>query len=393
MTMMTTSAKSNVTQSQSSHSKPKIGAPEPIAALNRVRILEYAHPFAEREPLVDVRIYCPDVVFSEHICPYLRKTVADKVNQAQASLPSGYKLRAGSAMRTLAMQKHGWDNYHKRLREEHPQWPLSALRRATNKYFAPYDQKAPPGHCTGGAIDVGLLDADGNAMDLTSPTEGWQAAYTWSDLLSPEAKSNRMIMVEAMLGAGFSNCRDEFWHYSYGDSAWAVRVGERECPYGWTYPPVALEANFPNGSASDLHIDFERAANGSVLRASGGFSVPDDAPRTPDGLPFFAAGLFWASSVPVTLHLTLPDANAPAFPIFAGPQRDKPDEWRELEISDRANNVITLVLTPDSDRLYLSNAIPVAPESANQTEAETQTEIHAEDEPGDAESDLAKPDA
>ncbi len=41
-----------------------------------------------------------------------------------------------------------------------------------------------------------------------------------------------MILVEAMLGAGFSNCRDEFWHYSYGDAAWAVRTGAPYCIYG-----------------------------------------------------------------------------------------------------------------------------------------------------------------
>ena len=35
-----------------------------------------------------------------------------------------------------------------------------------------------------------------------------------------------------MLNAGFSNCRDEWWHYSYGDAGWAVRFGLKECFYG-----------------------------------------------------------------------------------------------------------------------------------------------------------------
>jgi D-alanyl-D-alanine dipeptidase len=41
-----------------------------------------------------------------------------------------------------------------------------------------------------------------------------------------------MMLIETMLAVGFSNCRDEYWHFSYGDSGWAVRVGERTCPYG-----------------------------------------------------------------------------------------------------------------------------------------------------------------
>ena len=45
-----------------------------------------------------------------------------------------------------------------------------------------------------------------------------------------------MILVDAMLGAGFSNCRDEWWHYSYGDAGWAVRMGFDECFYGIAEP-------------------------------------------------------------------------------------------------------------------------------------------------------------
>jgi zinc D-Ala-D-Ala dipeptidase len=35
-----------------------------------------------------------------------------------------------------------------------------------------------------------------------------------------------------------SNCRDEYWHWSYGDSAWAVRVGAVEACYGLIEPPA-----------------------------------------------------------------------------------------------------------------------------------------------------------
>ena len=44
----------------------------------------------------------------------------------------------------------------------------------------------------------------------------------------------------AMLGVGFSNCRDEWWHYSYGDAGWAVRTGSSTCPYGLAQLPHEL---------------------------------------------------------------------------------------------------------------------------------------------------------
>ena len=96
------------------------GSPEPIAALNRIRILEYTRPWAEREPLVDIRTHCRDVVFADNLCPFLRRRTADMLNHAQSSLPIGIRLKVGTALRTLSLQKGGWDRYFERMRAEHP---------------------------------------------------------------------------------------------------------------------------------------------------------------------------------------------------------------------------------------------------------------------------------
>jgi zinc D-Ala-D-Ala dipeptidase len=342
----------------------KQGAPEPIAALNRVRILEYAVPFAEREPLVDIREFCPDVVVRENVCPYLRRGVAERVNAAQASLPAGYKLKVKSALRTLAAQRFGWDNYHKKLREEHPGWNLATLRRMTNKYFAPYDQPAPPGHCTGGAVDVGLIAPDGEELDLIAPTTGWEAAYTWSDKISPEAKQNRMLMVEAMLNAGFSNCRDEYWHYSYGDSAWAVRVGVKECPYGWTHPPVALEADFENASALIERVDSVREPqNGRVVSAKAWCAIPSDAEK-------FHVGVYWANGVPVTFHLNAP----PEIPLYLG---SNDDVWTPLDVF-AAPHGVTVEFVPDADHVFVANYVPPPKPAETIAESETIEEVEEE---------------
>ncbi len=325
------------------------GSPEPIAALNRVRISEYALPWPEREPLVDIRSYCPGLIFAERICPYLRLRVANMLNCAHASLPHGFRFRVGTALRTLAMQKGGWDRYFERMREEHPAWPLSALRRATNKFFAPYDQKAPPGHCTGGAVDVVLVDQEDKPIDVTAPTQGWEAAYTWSEMLAPESRSNRMVMVEAMLAAGFSNCRDEYWHYSWGDSAWAVRVGEHACPYGWSHPPVCLETDFPEAAAEDLQIEFVRDYNGRAIEATGSCAGPTETHEAECGR--LCVGLYWAREIPVTLHVSLPlEMVEPV--LYAGPSLDALEPVFNVERSGRC---LTAHITPAHDRLLVSS--------------------------------------
>ena len=207
------------------------GSPEPFGLLNRIPIRDNG------EPLVDLREACPGVILLPGCLPYLREGVAGRLNAAQAALPEGVRFRVSTALRTLTMQSEMyWENYRK-LQETRPELPVSALRRRTNRYFAPPDYKAPPGHCTGGAVDVSLEGLDGQALDLTEPTKGWEGADTYSEKIGPDARRHRGWLIDALQGAGFSNCRDEWWHWSWGDSAWAVRIGDSVAHYGHIAPP------------------------------------------------------------------------------------------------------------------------------------------------------------
>ena len=334
------------------------GSPEPIAALNRVRILEYAVPFVDREELVDVRTHCPGVQLSEHLCPFLRRTVADMLNAAQSALPAKHKLNVGTCLRTLSMQQRGWDNYNRKMRELHPEWPVSTLRRAVNKYFAPYDQPAPPGHCTGGAVDVGLLGPDGDPLDLLGPTEGWEAAYTWSDKIGDVAKANRMLMVEAMLNTGFSNCRDEYWHYSWGDSAWAVRTGVIECPYGWSHPPVTLDIETPEGAGCIEAVKTVRDQEGRPVHAEA-VVRPDVAAASP-AIRFRAN---WAKGVPLTIRLLGISASSSG-DLHVFHIGDGEDVWKSVEEVYPEGDSLVLQITPRADRVIVSNFVTV-PEPAD----------------------------
>ena len=337
------------------------GSPEPIAALNRVRIVEYSNKFADREPLVDVRMHCPDVLLSEHLCPYLRRRAADMLNAAQASLPAKHKLQVGTCLRTLSMQKHGWDNYHHKMREQHPEWPLSTLRRAVNKYFAPYDQPAPPGHCTGGAVDVGLIGPDGKPLDVLGPTKGWEAAYTWSDKIGDAAKANRMLMVEAMLNAGFSNCRDEYWHYSWGDSAWAVRTGVNECPYGWSHPPVMLDTLTPEGSARVESVHTIRDQEGRPVRADAVVHPAEDPSLASSSKVRFRVN--WANGVPLTirLHNIAAQRSEGVHSFHTG---DGGEIWVQIDETYPEGDFLVLQITPNTDRIVVSNFLS-SPEPAD----------------------------
>jgi len=203
------------------------GRPEPIRALNLIRELENG------EPLLDIREVAPSVrMFRDSVIPYVRQTVAEMCEKAAQQLPSGIYLGLVEGWRPIERQQRIYDFMWESAVEAFPNRDHAALRRTVCRWVATTDQKAPPGHCTGAAVDVHLIDENNEAIDVNSPFSRFQAAPTYVHGLSEDAHRNRMILVETMLSVGFSNCRDEWWHYSWGDAGWAVRIGERECVYG-----------------------------------------------------------------------------------------------------------------------------------------------------------------
>jgi zinc D-Ala-D-Ala dipeptidase len=211
------------------------GRPEPIAALNK--ILERDNG----EPLLHVEEFLPGIHYARpNVIPYARKTVLEMFAKASKSLPDGVFFSLVEAWRPIERQQRIYDFIYKCATEAFPARDHVALRRTVCRWVAPTDQKAPPGHCTGAALDVELVDAAGEALDVFSPFTRHRAARTYTLGLSEEAQRNRTALVEALLGAGFSNCRDEWWHYSYGDAGWAVRLGHDTCVYGLATLPLDL---------------------------------------------------------------------------------------------------------------------------------------------------------
>src|SRR5262249_51072455 len=127
------------------------GRPEPIRALNAIRELENG------EPLVDIREYAPRLVLArEQVIPFVRKRVAEMVHEATLPLPDGIRLGLVEGWRPIERQQRIYDFMWKSAVEAFPNRDHTALRRTVCRWVAPTDQKAPPGHCTGAAVDVWL---------------------------------------------------------------------------------------------------------------------------------------------------------------------------------------------------------------------------------------------
>lgn len=203
------------------------GRPEPIKALNRIREVD------DGEPLVDMRLACPSLVkMRDGTIPWCRASVAEMAEAAGRRLPEGIKLGYSDAWRPFERQVAIYEWMWRQLETARPGLPFATMRRIVCKWVAPVDQPAPPGHCTGAALDVHLLDDQDNPIDVTSPFDRFSAAATYTLGLTETALENRTLLVETLTSVGFSNCRDEYWHYSFGDAGWAVRTGNNTCRYG-----------------------------------------------------------------------------------------------------------------------------------------------------------------
>ena len=203
------------------------GRPEPIRALNRIPEMESG------EPLVDIRDYAPRVKLARpQVIPYVRETVAKMVHEASLSIPEPFALGLVEGWRPIERQQRIYDFIMQCAKEAFPHRDHTALRRTVCRWVAPTDQKAPPGHCTGAAVDVWLIDEEGKEVDVWSPFSRHRAAPTFTFGIGEPQWSRRMLLYESMTKAGFSNCRDEWWHYSYGDAGWAVRADQPTCFYG-----------------------------------------------------------------------------------------------------------------------------------------------------------------
>ncbi|NIM04712.1 MAG: hypothetical protein GTO55_02125, partial [Armatimonadetes bacterium] len=181
-----------------------------IRCLDRIPIRECG------EPLVPLKGISPRVRLKAPV-PWLRKRVAEMVAEAASSLPKGLFLVVTTGLRSVKMQERAYRRYSRMLRRQHPAWPLSVLRREANRFLHPMDSVSPPGHCTGGSVDVGLAYGNGRMLDMISSERPQEKTWpTFCPHLTAEARNNRALLYSVMIEAGFSNCYEEWWHYSFG---------------------------------------------------------------------------------------------------------------------------------------------------------------------------------
>lgn len=216
----------------------RISTSEPITDLRRIPIRENG------DPLVDYKSVYPDLLIASPVFVYEREFYARKgliERLAMANdwlLGKGYRLAILECWRPPHIQKRMYLSTWQRFALRHPDWSETKLKRVVNRFTAPLNEKVPPPHSTGGAVDLWLVSAAGEELEHRAPYERFDQTGFPFDApgLSDEARRHRDLLAEAILPTGITNYPSEYWHWSYGDQGWAYRGGHDSALYGPVVP-------------------------------------------------------------------------------------------------------------------------------------------------------------
>ena len=114
------------------------------------------------------------------------------------------------------------------------------VKRKVEKFWAcpSLDEKCPPPHSTGGALDITLADKYGNILDMGSNIDQMDEKSKpdfYKNIESDEANMwnyRRNLLKEIMVEFEFVQHPNEWWHFSYGDQLWAWKNKKPKAFYG-----------------------------------------------------------------------------------------------------------------------------------------------------------------
>lgn len=184
-----------------------------------------------------IKLFDPklDFEFNNKRRHFLREGIVERLNLAQKNLPKNYHLMIGDALRTKEIVEGLYKKAFNKGKERYPELSDKEIDLWVRNLIAMPDDITPPGHMTGGAVDVVLADNKGKEIPLEidyeiTPKE--EQKFTFCPGLPKEVLEKRKILFSALTQVGFHNYFREYWHYSFGDSYWAVRRKNKVAIYG-----------------------------------------------------------------------------------------------------------------------------------------------------------------
>ncbi len=163
---------------------------------------------------------------------YVRSKLLEKLIQAANSLPAQFRLVIRAGHRPISVQRQLVEDCSSAYLRQNPQASKDQALIHARTFFSDPDTEIPP-HVCGAAVDVGVIGSDNRLLDFGSEiNEESKISSLYSTDITHEQKTNRLMLTTVMLDADFASCKNEWWHFSYGDQTWAWFYGKKSSLYG-----------------------------------------------------------------------------------------------------------------------------------------------------------------
>lgn len=142
---------------------------------------------------------------------YLRKPVAQALVKANQKFKTkGFKIKIFDAYRPISVQWKLWNMY------------------ANPDYVA--DPRKGSMHNRGAAIDLTLVDQQGNELDMGTPFDFFgEKAHTDYQNLPQKVRANRYLLKSVLQSYGFATIKTEWWHFVYLNQSFNISDFAFEC--------------------------------------------------------------------------------------------------------------------------------------------------------------------
>lgn len=171
---------------------------ETVSDTTFVNLKDYSDAFIYDLKYATVDNFLKEIVYDCAEC-YLRlKTVKALLVAAKLVEQDGYKIKLFDCYRSLDVQKKMW--------------------KIVNNPSYVANPKTGSVHNRGKAVDLTLVDTDGNELDMGTAFDSFspKAGHNYKRL-SKKILKNRLYLKNIMINSGFSPLASEWWHYNLND--------------------------------------------------------------------------------------------------------------------------------------------------------------------------------
>lgn len=166
----------------------------------------------------------------------VREGLALRLARAVRRLPPGLRLHVVEGYRPPSLQRAYFEAYRASLQRDNPHLDDAESHELASRFVAPPEVAAHP---SGAAVDITLLDAAGEPLDMgtpidATPEESDGACFFDAPGIRSDAREARRLLAACLAPEGLVNYPTEWWHWSYGDRYWAFASGAAAAIFGPT---------------------------------------------------------------------------------------------------------------------------------------------------------------